>query len=339
MSKKMTITAIAKDLGVSKSTVSRAMNNSPGVGKELKDKINSYIQEIGYSPNTIARSLSKGALKIVALILSDIRNPFYADLAFYIQRYLIEKGYMLVVFNSENNAEKEKEFITTIVSSNFAGLILLTARKSALSEKLQEEKIPLVLVNRMLDINDFKTNSVILDNFKAGYIATMHLIELGFPRIAYIKGTVESSASILRYEGYLKALENYNIPFKEEFVLETDLKLDTGYNLAKKYIKNLKNKPKGIVIGNDLSAIGFIECCRENSIRIPEDLSIIGFDNINFSSLYDINLTTVDQHVQKMSEQAVKLIIKQIENPSEKAERIILDPTLVIRNTTCKYNK
>ena len=337
MGKKITITSIAKDLGVSKSTVSRAMNNSPGVGQDLKNKINQYIKEIGYSPNQIARSLSKGALKIVALILNDIRNPFYSDLAFYIQRNLIEQGYMLVIFNSENDLNKELEFINTIINSNFAGLILLTARHNSLSDELKNKKIPVVLVNRMLDLYNYQGDSVILDNFKAGYIATMHLIELGYPRIAYIKGNIESSASIQRYKGYLQALQNYKIPFFDEDVLETDLKLETGYKLAKQYTKNLKNKPKAIVIGNDLTAIGFIECCRENSIRIPEDISVISFDNINFSSLYDINLTTVDQHVQKMSEETVKLIIKQIENPSAQPERIILDPKLIIRKTTCKY--
>jgi LacI family transcriptional regulator len=339
MGKKITINSIAKDLGVSKSTISRAMNNLPGVGTDLRKQINDHIAEVGYSPNAVARGLSKGALKIVALILSDIRNPYYSDLAFYIQRLLIEQGYMLVVFNSENNLNKEIEFIDTIVNSNFAGLILLTARKNAMSDELKNEKIPVVLVNRMLDIYNYKGDSVILDNFKAGYIATMHLIELGFPRIAYIKGNIESSASIQRYKGYLQALQNYKILFFPEDVLETDLKLNTGYTLAKSYIKNLKSKPKAIVIGNDLTAIGFIECCRENSVKIPEDISVIGFDNIIFSSLYDINLTTVDQHVKQMSAETVKLILKQIDNPDATPERIILNPELIVRKTTCRYKK
>ncbi|MCH3918086.1 MAG: LacI family transcriptional regulator [Spirochaetia bacterium] len=339
MGKKITISEVATELGVSKSAVSRAMNNSPGVSEPVKNRILKYISEIGYRPNAIARGLSVGNMEVVALILSDIRNPFYADLAFFIQRKLSENGYMLVIFNSENNVKKEVEFIKHVIAANFAGLILLTARNQAISDELKSSNMPIVLVNRMLDAFDYQGDSVILDNFKAGYIATMHLIEYEFPRIAYIKGQNESSASIQRYEGYKQAMNNYKIPIQDENILETDLKMGTGYELAKEYIKNLDHRAKGIVIGNDLTAIGFIEGCRESGIKVPEDISVVSFDNISFASLYDIGLTTVDQHVEEMSEQAVRLMLKQLNDKNSKPERVILDPKLIIRKTTKRYSE
>ena len=115
------------------------------------------------------------------------------------------------------------------------------------------------------------------------------------------------------------------------------MKLDTGSELAKIYISDLKNRPKGIVISNDMMAIGFVEHCRESGVKVPEQISVVSFDNIVFSSLYDISLTTVSQHVREMSEHAARLMLKQLKNPQEKPERVILDPTLIVRRTTCPY--
>ena len=158
-----------------------------------------------------------------------------------------------------------------------------------------------------------------------------------YPEIAFVKGPDVSSASEQRFRGYRQALENYRLPFKEQNVFKGDLKLDTGSELAKIYISDLKNRPKGIVISNDMMAIGFVEHCRESGVKIPEQISVVSFDNIVFSSLYDISLTTVSQHVREMSEHAARLMLKQLKNPQEKPERVILDPTLIVRRTTCPY--
>ena len=332
---KYTITDVAEMMGVSKSTISRAMNGSPGVGKELRQKVLSFVDEIGYQPNALAKGLSKGRLNIVALILGDIRNPFYADLAFYIQKDLREDGFMVMVFNSEYDSQKEMEFIQRAIQLNFAGLILLTAQKKEIRKKLEQVEIPVVLVNRILE--GYEGDSVLLDNFKAGYIATMHLIELGHPKVAFVSGQSTSSASMQRYEGYRQALKTYGIAFDESWVFYSDLRMDTGYQVAKEYIADLDSRPSAVVVSNDMTAIGFIECCRENQIKIPEQISLVSFDDIEIASLYDLQITTVSQHVQEMSRRAAKLMHKRLLNPEGKAERVILDPTLMVRKTTCQY--
>ena len=164
-----TISDVAEALGVSRATVSRAMNHSPGVGEELRKKILDYVKEIGYSPNTLAQSFSKGRMNFIAMVLGDIRNPFYSELAFMIQKELNENGYMVMVFNSEYDAGKEVEYIRMAAQFNFAGLILFTAQTKEIEEELENLAIPQVLVNRMLD--HYEGASVLLDNFKAGYIA------------------------------------------------------------------------------------------------------------------------------------------------------------------------
>jgi DNA-binding LacI/PurR family transcriptional regulator len=330
-SKKYTISDVAKALGVSRSTISKAMSNSPGVGKELRQRILDYVNEIGYTPNSIAQGLIKGKLNIVALILGDVRNPFYAELEFCIQKILNKNGYNVMMFNSEYEVEKELEYISMAKQFNFAGLILLTAQSQEIMESFQDAGMAVVLVNRI--IPGYKGDSVLIDNFKAGYIATMHLIEKGHNHIGFVKGHNLSSASSLRFEGYLQALKNYNLQYDEASILVSDLKMNTGYEIGKQFM-NLPHRPTGMIIVNDLTALSFMQYCKENQLRIPEDVSVVSFDNIVYTSLAGINLSTVSQHVREMGEHAARLMLKQLNNPEAASERVILEPTLIVRGTT-----
>ena len=307
-----------------------------GVGPELRKKVMDFINEIGYQPNTIAQSLSKGRMNIVALILGDIRNPFYADLAFNIQRILNDNGYMVMVLNSEYNIERELEFLKLTEQFNFAGLILITAQEEIIEDRLKNMNLPKVLVNRILP--HYTGDSVLIDNFQAGYQATMHLIEQGHRHIGFIKGPGVSSASSQRFAGYRQVLQNYGLPFEKECVFESDLKLETGRSLADAFCK-LEKYPSAMVIVNDMTAIGFMDGCRNAGIRIPEDLSIVSFDNIAMASMYGIELTTISQHVDEMGEKAAHLMLKQLNDRDAKPERIIMEPTLIVRKTTCEHTE
>lgn len=326
------ISDIAGMLGVSKSTVSRAVNGKQGVSEELRGKILELVNEVGYRPSTLAQGLYKGRVNIVTLIVGDIRNPFYASLVFNIQRILIRHNYMVMTFNSEYDVQRELEFIEITLQFNFAGLILITAQTESIKNKLSTIDIPKVLVNRNFFFYD--GDYVLADNFQAGYIATLHLINLGHKRIGFVRGPGLSTASSQRFEGYKQALKNYNLQINEEYIFDSDLKMETGVALAEKFLK-LETYPSAMVIVNDMTSIGFIDGCREHGVRVPEELSVVSFDNIDIASVKGIELTTVDQHVDQMSEQAARLILKQL-NGEEKSEpeRIILEPTLVIRKTT-----
>jgi DNA-binding LacI/PurR family transcriptional regulator len=334
---KYSITDVARLSGVSPSTISRVLNNRPGVGMELRKKIENYIQEIDFQPNILARSFNIGSINIIALILGDIRNPFYADLALYMQKFLNEAGFMVMTFNSEYNTEKEVEYIKKCRQCNFAGLVLITAQSSQVFDAIRDVEMPVVLVNRTLE--NYTGDLVSIDNFQAGYIATKHLIELGHPRVAFISGPMLSSAVKQRYQGYRKVIEVYHIPFVEDYVFYGDLKMDKGREIAKNYVQNIDNLPRAAVVSNDLMALGFIDGLIEEKISVPEMFSIVSFDNIAIGSLHNINLTTVNQHCELISKHAARLILKRVLDKDAVNERIILEPNLIIRGTTAAYNR
>lgn len=335
---KDTIADVARKAGVSPSTISRVLNNRPGVGSALRERILSFIEEIGYKPNTLARSLITGSVNIIGLVFGDVRNPFYADLMFYIQRELNKNGYLVMAFNSEYNTEKEIDFISLARQFNFAGLILITAQAGDLHQKLRELDMPVVLVNRTFD--DFVGNFVSIDNFQAGYLATKHLVELGHTRLGFVSGHFTSSSVQQRLNGFMQVVKNYNLKFDEKkHFFVGDLKLETGRMIAGQFVSQLEDMPSGVVICNDMMSIGFIDYCREMGVRIPEMLSVVGFDNIAISALHDISLTTVDQRVEEMCIRAAELILRRIENPSAPLERVMIDPTLVVRKTTAPFRE
>lgn len=328
------IADIAEKLGVSTSTISRAINGKKGVGEKKKQEILDYIERIGYQPNRLAQGLSKGYIKIVALLLGDIRNPFYTDLVFNIQKTLTENGYMVMVFNSEYDVEREIELLDMIKQFNFAGLILITAQDDRIAKTINKLNMPMVLVNRI--INAYTGDSVLIDNFQAGYMAVIHLLDLGHKRIGFVKGPGVSSASSQRFEGFKKAMDNYNVAVDEQFIFQSDLTVQSGKEIARQFFSIKENRSSAMVIVNDLTSIGFMDICQKQGLRIPEQLSIVSFDDIWCASVEGINLTTVTQHVEKMSGEAARLILKQLNGSEEHPERVIIPPTLIVRNSTAK---
>lgn len=339
--KPYTISEVAKMLGVSPSTVSRAMNNTPGVSDTVRKKVLDFVEEIGYQPNTIAQSLSRGKSNMVALILGDIRNPFYSDLAFGIQKNLDSHGYIVTTFNSEYDYKKELQFIQFAKQYHYCGIILVTVNSEESDKFLQTIDLPVLLVNRITE--HYTGPLVVTDNFQAGYIAARHLINLGHTRIGFLSGHQKSSsASYQRFQGYKQALSNYQLAFKEKYCLfDLDWRMETGYKAAEQLFASQKDSadfPSALLLANDLLALGFMDYCGEHQILIPEDISIVSFDNIAYSSLNQIQLTTVSQHAETMSSEAANLMIQLLNNPNQETRRVILEPTLIVRNTTCAYH-
>lgn len=335
-----TIAEVAKMLGVSPSTVSRAMNNAPGVSDSVKKKILNFVDEIGYRPNTVAQSLSRGRSNMVALILGDIRNPFYADLAFGIQKILDNHGYIVTTFNSEYDYKKEIQYIQFAQQYNYAGIILVTVNSEAADQYLDDLDLPVLLVNRIAE--HYTGSLVVTDNFQAGYIATRHLITLGHKRIGFLAGQHKSStASAQRFQGFKQALSNYQLQYNEQDCLfELDWRMKTGYDAAEKIFtvkETASTGPSAFLLANDLLALGFMDYCGVHNIGIPEDVSIVSFDNIDYAALRQIQLTTVSQHVETMSSEAANLMHLLLTDPPQEPRRIILEPTLIVRNTTCVY--
>ena len=230
--------------------------------------------------------------------------------------------------------QKYGKIINIAEQCHFSGLMLITAQSEAIAQKLDETPLPKVLVNRVLP--HYTGDSVLTDNFQAGYEAALHLITLGHKEIGFIKGPKGSSASAQRFEGYLQAMKNYGLSVKDEFIWTSDLKLPTGKEIALDFL-HLEKRPSAIVSVNDMTTLGFIDGCKKAGLSIPDDLSVVSFDDIPFASLYDNKLTTISQHDEEMGHIAAELMLNRLQNPDSKPERVILKPLLINRDTTKPY--
>ena len=323
-----TITVIAKELGVSPSTVSKVINGRPGVRPEMRERISAYLNENGFRPSAIAKSMITGHTSIVGLVVGDVRNPFYAEVVYTLQQLLGQKGYMLMAFNSDYDLEKEHMFINQSIQYKFAGLLLISSYGEQLLSQLNEARhagIAVVLINR--NISGYDGSFVSLDNFQAGYIATKHLLDLGHRRITTILGPVDSSASMLRWQGFRQAML--------EHLYKGNLTISSGRQIAEKFFSGNPFACTGIVIGNDLMALGFMDYCSAHQIKIPNDLSIVSIDNISVSGLNRIGLTSIDQNISEICSKAAECILYDIVHPEHPVvRRELVEPRLVVRTST-----
>ena len=332
-----TITVIAKELGVSPSTVSKVINGRPGVRPEMRERISAYLNENGFRPSAIAKSMITGHTSIVGLVVGDVRNPFYAEVVYTLQQLLGQKGYMLMAFNSDYDLEKEHMFINQSIQYKFAGLLLISSYGEQLLSQLNEARhagIAVVLINR--NISGYDGSFVSLDNFQAGYIATKHLLDLGHRRITTLLGPVDSSASMLRWQGFRQAMLNLGlVPDDLEHLYKGNLTISSGRQIAEKFFSGNPFACTGIVIGNDLMALGFMDYCSAHQIKIPNDLSIVSIDNISVSGLNRIGLTSIDQNISEICSKAAECILYDIVHPEHPVvRRELVEPRLVVRTST-----
>nr|WP_279323610.1 LacI family DNA-binding transcriptional regulator [Anaerotruncus rubiinfantis] len=332
---KYTARDIAELAGVSPATVSRVLNGTAGVGQEKRAKILEIARSLGYAPsgssyeNRRARSSN-----IVAIFIRDVRNPFYADIIYHAQEALLENGYIPVAMPFKGTLQELQELAKTDVPSSFGGVLMMPpADPEQAKEAVRLFSCPMVLLlNRHL--NDFDGNVVIQDNFQAGYTAARHLIELGHRHIAFLMGPADSPAMIARYDAYRQALKNYNLPYRDDYLIPGDLTMECGRRSAQAYLPRLDQLPHALICCNDLMAIGFLDECRKRQVSIPETMSIIGFDDIPFSAVAGIDLTTMRQKSGEMGRRAAELLHKKISAPSSANECVIYDPQLIVRKTT-----
>ncbi|WHH59042.1 LacI family DNA-binding transcriptional regulator [Petroclostridium sp. X23] len=331
--KKNTINDIAKLAGVSRSTVSRVLTNNPNVNPITREKIQKIIDTYNYHPNSLARGLVLGKIDVIALIIGDIRNPFYSEMTWVIENILNQNGYMVVLCDSEYMIEKEELYLEAAKQYGFAGVVLTSALENdRINAAIKSLTCPVILLNRY--IKSFEGDVVITDNFQGGYIATKHLIELGHTKIAILTGPINSTSSLERFNGYKSALETFGLEYCEDLVAYGDLKMETGYKYGCTLLEKDKDLPTAVVAGNDLMAIGIMEAYQKAGMSIPEHLSIIGYDDIPISSITSINLTTVRQPFYQMGEIVPELLLKQINNEQYSHRKIILTPELIVRETT-----
>lgn len=332
----ITIMDVARISGVSSATVSRVLSGYEFVRESTRNRVMEAVEHLGYVANLQARSLAGGRSQIIGLLVPNLDNGYVGTITQGIDRELAHVNYDVMLYTSHRHPDKESLYVSAIANGLTEGLLLIAPLVPAsYLDVLREQNFPYVLI----DQSDATENSSVVEatNWQGAYDATLYLRKLGHTRIAFIAGTPAVRSAADRLQGYKAALADCDIPFREEWVIEGDYQQQTGYRATKTLLQRVEDPPTAIFASNDLSAFGAMDAARECGLRIPDDISIIGFDDIPQASFVYPKLTTVRQPLEQMGQVAVKMLLAQIEDQSSPPQRITLATQLIIRDSCGPY--
>ncbi|MDF2725696.1 MAG: transcriptional regulator [Paenibacillus sp.] len=329
---KTTIYDIAKAAGVSIATVSKVINGTGRISAETRERINEIMQELDYQPSVVASALTGKSTFTIGLLIPDLANPLYAEIARSAEDRGRELGFNLVMCSTDNNPRRESNYISFLKQKRVDGILISTGISDEAGLKnLAEQKIPVALVTR--DIASLDADSVRVDDFMGGYQAASHLIGLGHRHFAIIAEDLQLPASSERVRGCKFALEEAGIEFNQTFVKESTSSVEEGKRHALELLQS-DDSPTAIFASNDLLAIGAVQAAKELRLTIPWDLSVVGFDNTLLAGIIDPPLTTVSQPIAQMGREAMNLIIQEIRGEKQGKQKMVLTPELIVRNST-----
>ena len=334
----VTIKDIAERAGVSMMTVSRVINNSGYVATKTRETIEQVIAELNYRPNLLARGLINKKSSFISVIVPDISNPFYGELTKGVETVARQHGYNIILSSAHWEESLEREHIEAALSRMAEGIILVLPKISSRIIAKYAQSIPIVLVDKYSTASTFGTIYV---NQKRGVqLGIEHLISLGHTRIAYLSGSEYIYNSLIRQQGYESTLLKHGIPIDETIIFKGDFTFESGEQAFASMLKLPKRqRPTALFAASDLMALGFIRGAVRNSLRIPEDISIVGFDDIFLASVINPPLTTVRHPYIKMGQEAMKHLLCTLGVTEESAERPVLENTLIVRETTAPVSR
>lgn len=328
----VTIIDIAKKIGVSYTTVSRALNGKPGVNEETRKKILEESKRMNYQPNAIARGLVSKYTNTIGLIIPDISNPYFPAIARGIEDAARLVNYDVFLCNTNWDAEREKSCIQALLQKRVDGIIINPNSSSNL-DFISDLNIPIVLLNSK---NIRGNHSYInVDNCQGGFLATEHLIKSNYKKIAFVGGTTNSDANNQRLNGYKEALSYYGVETNESYIINGEFNLESGYNLTKQLL-SLQNPPDAIFAANDIIALGVMQCIQEFNLDIPTQFGIVGFDDIYSSQLPQIQLSTIQQPTYFIGKKSFEVFLDKVNGNDQDnlVKQILLDLKLIVRKTT-----
>ena len=342
--KKPTIYDIASEAGTSAATVSRVLSNS---GYPVKDEVRCRIldtaQRLNYIPNIVGRMLKKSDSKDIGVIIPTISNPFYPQILLGIEEEARRKGFNILLCNSFRDASTEQKYIENFCQKQVRGIIISSIEKNHMFlKKILETDVKLVVFDQYID--DLNCNKVGFNYIKGGMIAVEYLINSGHSNIAFLTSPLARRSRKEILEGYKLALLKNNITPKEENIIISEFEeeskngtyeFENGKKLARKFLQ-LKDRPTAIFAVNDMTAFGIMQELLNNEVRVPQDVSIIGFDNIEISSMVNPPLTTINQPSFETGRLACKLLLDSIENNGYENVPVTLEPTLIVRESVKK---
>lgn len=337
----LTIEDIARLAGVSRSTVSRVINGQPSVRPAVRDRVQEVIVANSYTPQAAARQLVTQRTRTIGFILPDMTynlfaNPIFALMGQGVSQVCTQEGYISMQFMGQRDME-EHVFFSLLRSRHFDGVILVSGEyDDPCPALLKNAKIPYVRIGH--DPNHADLKYVDINNVEAARTAVGHLLSLGHRRIAMIKGLARDTCSAERYEGYKQALLAAGLPLDEELVGEGDWTAACGYKLTQRFLQ-LAEPPTALFSSNDIMVAGVVRAVHESGIKVPDDLAIVGFDDLDQTTMIFPELTTIRQPCVEIGVSAARMLIDQLEDENTRLEHTILPTTLVIRASCGFYRQ
>ena len=338
---KTTIKDIANVLNISAAAVSKALHNDSRISEKTKKAVRQVAENLNYQPNHLASALRRGKSKLVGVIVPKANSNFFSSVIHNIEEVLNEKGYNIIITQSNESYKKECENIDTLLFTQVDGIIVSMANETVdlhHFEKVKQAGIPLITFDR--GENDLNVDYVGIDDYDSSHRIINHLVEQGCKRIAHIGGFKHTRIYNNRIKGYIDALEKHNLPLEKELLLESDLSTEDG---RKKMIQllALKNKPDAVYVAGDYAALGALQVLNEQNIKIPDEIALIGFGDEPFANMVTPKMTSVNQHSYKIGRIAAEKLLEYAEQNQIKQtlQKHILKAELIVRESSLKKLK
>ncbi len=329
---------VARHAGVSISTVSRVLNGNARVNNDLKKRVDVSVEALSYQPNPAARSLRTNRSRIIGLLISDIQNPFFMGLIRGVEDQALQHEYSLILCNSNESPQREQQYLNILWAERVAGAIIVPTREHLEAESLRrfrERGIPIVAVDRA--VKDKSIDSVLVDNVRGAREAVTHLIANGYRRIGVITGPTTITTGRERLEGYTQALSAAGIARDPALEYNGTFKAESGQAFAEKLL-DLTPGVEAIFAGNNLMTLGVLKAIQARNLRVPEDIAVVGYDEIAWAELGSVALTTVIQPVYELGTTAALRLFQRLQDPTvQSRQEITLAPSLRIRGSSLPH--
>ncbi len=328
----MRIKDIAREAGVSTATVSHVINKTKYVADATREKVEEAIKKFGYHPNAHAQMLALGRSKIIGLLVSDISNPFFPEIIKSVEASVIGAGYNLFLLNTNYETERTLEYVQRLIQMKVAGIILMIAEfDQALIREAKRKKTAFVFQD--LGFVGEKVSNIILDYAAGIDEAVKHLVSLGHTHIVHIGGAHEIYSAGVRWKAFRDAMKKHLPNGREPQLFEGDFRFEGGSDAARQILAE-KDRPTAVIVANDMMALGAMQEFKNAGLHVPEDISVIGFDDIQFASLSQPALTTVNSPRVEIGRMAVEALLLTIEKPHQNGIEVKVPTSLLLRDST-----
>ncbi|MFY0760249.1 LacI family DNA-binding transcriptional regulator [Metabacillus dongyingensis] len=332
---KLTIYDVAEKAGVSIATVSKVLNNTGRISNKTRNRVMEIMQELEYQPSTVASALTGKKTFTIGVLVPDISNPFFAEVARALENSARETGYAIILCSTDYQREREQDYLELLLKKQVDGIIIATEPKGwKVLNKLQSKSIPLLMFS--IDHPSFASHVVTTDDVRGGYLAGRYLLDKGHTKVAVI-AELNRASGLLRLQGFKHSLADEGINLDENDVVYSKSKIEEAKAAARQILK-LEVKPTAVFASTDLIAAIFINEARKAKVAIPNDISVIGFDNTIHAELADPGLTTIAQPIEELAQYAIQKLLLSIGNPDMPGHRIMLAPELVERHSVRDLN-